>query len=87
MADFLFHKISDKEREEIKKEAKAIMDSFSKKLEKVADKIQKEPLIEREKCEREENSGKICEIDRKIMFENAPNKDDNFIIAERGSWK
>ncbi len=85
--DFLFHKVSEKEREEIKKEAKAIMDSFSKKLEKVADKIKKEPLIERDKGEREENSGDACEIDREIMFENAPNKNDGFIVVEKGGWK
>ena len=86
MNDFLFHKVSEKEREEIKKQAKAIMDSFSKKLEKVSDKIKKEPSIEREKCERKENSGNACEIDRKIMFENAPNSDGDFIIAEKKSW-
>ena len=87
MSDFLFHKVSEKEREEIREEAKNIMNSFSKKLERVADKIKKEPLIEREKCEREENSGDVCEIDRKIMFENAPDKNDDFIIAEKGGWK
>ena len=86
MTDFLWHKVSEKEKEEIKKEAKRIMDSFSKKLEKVSDKIS-EPVIEREECERQEEKGKKVDIDRKIMFENAPNKDDDFIIAEKGGWK
>ena len=43
--DFLFHKVSDKEKQEIKEQAKSIMDDFSKKLSKV-DKEIEEPLIE-----------------------------------------
>jgi len=90
--DFLWHKVSDKEKEDIKKEAKRIMDSFSKKLARVSDKIS-EPVIEREECERQEGKGKKVEIDKKIMFDNAPNKDDtlkgtsDFIVAEKGEWK
>jgi Asp-tRNA(Asn)/Glu-tRNA(Gln) amidotransferase C subunit len=86
MSDFLWHKVSEKEKEEIKKEAKAIMDSFSKKLEKIKEKTS-EPIIEREKCEREEGKTKKTEIDRKIMFDNAPNKSDDFIVAEKGGWR
>ena len=86
-SDFLFHKVSEKEREDIKKQAKAIMDSFSKKLEKVADKIKKEPLIERGECERVEREGRCDDnFSRKIMFENALNKNDDFIIAEKKEW-
>jgi len=85
MTDFLWHAVSEKEKEDIKKQAKAIMDSFSRKLEKVSDKIS-EPIIERKECERSEGSGKKTEIDGKIFFDNAPDKDDNFIIGERGGW-
>jgi len=35
MADFLFHEVSEKEKEDIKKQAKGIMDSFAKKLESI----------------------------------------------------
>ena len=111
MSDLLFHKVSEKEREDIKKEAKRIMDSFSRKLEKVSDKMTplgvypeghkpqntecwgKEPLIEREKCERQEGEGKCCELDtlkgtsREIMFKNAPHSKGDFIVAERGGWR
>jgi|TARA_B100001971_G_C17719605_1_gene300483 Asp-tRNA(Asn)/Glu-tRNA(Gln) amidotransferase C subunit len=83
--DFLWHKVSDKEKEQIKKDAKAIMDSFSKKLARVDKKIS-EPVIERDEFERVENSSKGIDIDRKTMFENAPNKNDDFIIAEKGGW-
>jgi len=83
--DFLWHAVSEKEKEQIKKEAKQIMDSFSKKLAQV-DKKMTEPLIEREKCERDEGSVKGAKIDRDIMFGNASNKDDDFIIGEKRRW-
>lgn len=90
MSDFLFHKVSEKEKEEIKKQAKAILDKFSKKLSRVGKSL-KEPLIEREKGERDEagagKSSGCSDIDRKIMFENAGEKNKDFIIAERGEWK
>jgi Asp-tRNA(Asn)/Glu-tRNA(Gln) amidotransferase C subunit len=98
MSDFLFHEVSEKEKEKIKKEAKAIMDSFSNKLFKIG-KLPEDVGIDtlkgtsREISEREESSGKCPDIDtlkgtsRKIMFENASNKDDDFIIAEKGGWE
>ncbi len=86
MADFLWHKVSEKEKKEIKKQAKAIMDGFSKKLSKI-DKKMPEMLIKRDEGEREESGGKKCDEEfRKIMFENAPNKNKDFIIAEKKSW-
>ena len=103
MADFLFHKVSEKEKQEIKKQAKKIMDGFSKKLSKI-DKKMTEPLIERDDCEREEGApqaypekssqkiftkgkGKKCDEEfRKVMFENAPSKNKDFIIAEKKAW-
>ncbi len=81
--DFLWHKVSEKEKEGIKHQAKKIVDDFSKKLARVA-KIP-EPVIERDEGERAE-SDKDVEIDRKIMFKNAPEKNDDFIIAEKGKW-
>jgi len=82
--DFLFHKVSEKEREEIKKEAKGIMDSFSRKLDKL--KLREDVFIERENCERQEGERKGCSIDREIMFENAPEKNDGFIVGEKKKW-
>jgi len=69
--DFLFHKVSEKERAEIKRQAKGIMDKFSEKISKVKSKIP-EPLIEREEFEREEGEGKESNSEfRQRMFENA----------------
>ena len=85
--DFLWHAVSEKEKEDIKKEAKSIMDNFSKKLEKIKEKTP-EPIIERKECERQETkrTEQTNSEFRKIMFENAPNKDDDFILGEKKAW-
>ena len=84
--DFLWHKVSEKEKEDIKRQAKEIMDKFSKRLEKV--KLSDKPkILERDlEFEREENSKNEREIDRKVMFENAPEKNKDFIISEKKKW-
>ncbi|MFQ5531646.1 MAG: hypothetical protein ACE5ES_03470 [Candidatus Nanoarchaeia archaeon] len=84
--DFLFHKVSDKEKEGIRKEAKQIMDRFSKKLSKIPVSKLKGSLVERDVSERPEGLEKPAEIDRKIMFENAPEKNDDFIFGEKKKW-
>jgi|TARA_Y100000310_G_scaffold255183_1_gene262470 Asp-tRNA(Asn)/Glu-tRNA(Gln) amidotransferase C subunit len=84
--DFLWHEVSEKEKKEIKEEAKSIMDSFSEKLSKIDKKIS-ESLIEREEYEREEGESNERDSEfKKIMFENAPNKNKDFIIAEKKKW-
>jgi len=86
MTDFLFHKVNDKERQEIKEQAKSIIENFSKKLDKANKKIS-ESFIERDQMERSEKNSKECDKEfRKLMFENAPNKNENFIIAEKKTW-
>jgi len=82
---FLWHKVSEKEKQEIKKQAKEIMNSFSKRLSRVKAKTE-EPIIKREVWKRQENENIPLDIDRKIMFENAPNKNKDFIIAEKKKW-
>ena len=69
MGDLLWHKVSEKEKKDIEKQAKRIMERFSKKLEKVRGEV-KESSIEREKFERVEGEGKSLDIDREIMFNN-----------------
>ena len=83
--DFLFHKISEKEKEEIRKQVKTILDSFSAKLSKIDGKAG-ESFIEREKFERREGGEKDESFSREIMFRNAPEKNKDFIIAEKKSW-
>ena len=92
MSDFLFHKVDEKEKEEIRKEASDIIGSFSKKLESIKD-LPKESVVEREECYREEeckekdketeNKGKEF---KKKLLENAPRKNKGFILSEKKKW-
>ncbi len=84
MADFLFHKVSEAEKKQIQKQAKVLMDKFSQRLSKIGKQID-DPLIERGEGERREGGEKI-DFSRKIMFENAPNKNKDFFVVERKSW-
>ena len=83
--DFLWHRVSEKEKEEIKKQAQKIMNDFSKKLDGVKGEV--EDVDDKTfRFGREERDGKSLEIDRDIMFKNALNKNKDFIIAEKGEW-
>ena len=84
--DFLWHLVSEKEKKEIQKQAKSIIDSFSKKLSEL-DKETEEPFVERGSGVREEGEGEECdETFKEMLFKNAPNKNKNFIIAEKKKW-
>lgn len=87
MDDFLFHNISEEEKERIKKEAKKIIDSFSIKISKI--KVsEEESVVKRKDFEREDREGRECDNDfKKIMFKNAPNKSGDFILAEKKKWE
>ncbi len=79
--------VSEKEKEKIKEEAKQILDNFSKVLEKVKIKEIKKSEKKEVGGFREEGPGKLGSGDfRKRMFENAPIKDGDFIIAEKKKW-
>jgi len=73
------------DKEKIRKEAKKIIDNFAAALEKV--KVKKKPLNAELGGFREEGEGKICDAHfRKTMFDNAPEKDGDCIIAEKKKW-
>lgn len=83
--DFLWHKVSEQEKEKIKQEAKNIMDSFAQSLAKAPE--IKEKLVERKESTRQEKEGKEAKPGfRRIMFENAPEKEGDCIKAEKGAW-
>jgi Asp-tRNA(Asn)/Glu-tRNA(Gln) amidotransferase C subunit len=84
--DFLFHNLSEKEREEIRKQVKDILNSFSAKLSEIKENV-KDNSIEMEKFERHEGFQKDESFSREIMFKNAPDKKNDFIIGEKKSWK
>lgn len=84
--DFLWHQVTNEEKRDIQKQAKKIMDSFSKKLEGVDRKI-KEPIIERGEGFRKEGSGSESDSNfKERLFKNAPKKNKDFIIAEKKRW-
>lgn len=87
MTDFLWHKVSGEEQEKIKKEAKQIMDSFSKALARVESELADESAVKRKEQVREETKIECSKEFRKIFFENAPSKSQDWIKAEKGKWK
>ena len=83
--NFLFHEVSEKEKEEIKQNAKKLLDEFSSKLEKI-----KTSDVEHEKKENLREEGKGWETNkefREFMMDNAPLVENGLIIAEKGNWK
>lgn len=87
MENFLWHKISKEEQEKIKEEAKGIMDSFAKALEKVENELSEDFSVKREFQTRKETHASSKKEFQDIFFENAPSKSGNFIKAEKGKWK
>ena len=69
----------------VKEQAKEILDKFAKALEKV--KTEENYYVEREEFEREEGKGDRCEGFKEELLKNAPKRDVDFVIAEKGSWK
>ncbi len=84
--DFLFHNLSEKEKEEIKKQVDSILNSFSAKLSKIDRKTEVDSFVERKEFERKEGGEQDKSFSREIMFKNAPDKNKDFIIAERKKW-
>jgi predicted Asp-tRNA(Asn)/Glu-tRNA(Gln) amidotransferase subunit C len=85
--DFLWRKVSEKEQESIKNEAKSILDKFSKALECVEKEIKSSPGVQRAKSLREETKAENDPEFKKLFLKNAPNKKGDDIIAEKGAWK
>jgi hypothetical protein len=87
MDNFLWHKISEKDQEELKLEAKRVMDSFSKSLEKVEKELTEDFCVKRENQSREETRAHSKKDFRDVFFENAHSKVGDMIKAEKGKWK
>ena len=83
---FFYKHLSEEEKEDIRLEAKKIMDSFGEKLSVLGD-LPEEGGIFREESYREEKKN-FCEGKefRKRIFKNAKNKNEDFIIAEKKKW-
>ncbi|MBS3094245.1 hypothetical protein J4474_01130 [Candidatus Pacearchaeota archaeon] len=87
--NFLWHKVSDEEIGKIRLQAKKIMDNFSEKLNSadLGEDILAEVKPNLFRQEKKSESGKCDAEFRKKIFANAPEKNEDFILAERGNWK
>jgi Asp-tRNA(Asn)/Glu-tRNA(Gln) amidotransferase C subunit len=76
---------TEEQQEKIKREAKELLDKFSKALENVE--LKQKNLKEEVGGFREEGEGKDCEPNfRKKMFDNAPEKKGDFLLSEKRKW-
>ncbi|MEA3329479.1 MAG: hypothetical protein U9Q06_01930 [Nanoarchaeota archaeon] len=83
--NFTWHEVSEKEKEDIKKDAKKLLDEFASKLSKIK---ASEGHLENGNGFREEGRGGDTDSEfRDLMFLNAPFVEDDSIVAERGGWK
>ena len=83
--DFLWHKVSKEEQEKIKKQAKEIIDHFADSL-KGIEKAEFEG-VKRENQARKESKIECDSEFRRLFFENVPNKEGDWLKAEKGKWK
>lgn len=82
---YMWHSVTEQEKEEIKENAKKLLDEFSAKLDKIKS---VEPESDKKENLRTEGMGKLTNDDfREIMLDNAPMIEDGLIIAETGAWK
>ncbi len=85
MSNSLWHEVSEKEKEKIRKESKNLLNEFSSKLSKIKT---TEAHFENGEGVREEGDGWNTDPDfRDLTLLNAPFVEDDFIIAEKGAWK
>jgi hypothetical protein len=76
--------MDEKETEQIKNETKKLLDKFSLALSKIKS---EDSNVERDEDRRKEGEGNLGDEEfRKIMFENAPSKNEEFILAEKKRW-
>jgi hypothetical protein len=80
---------SEQEKEKLREEARVLLESFAKKLEKVDLKKGKSEKVLKESGMREEGKGKETDSDfKKRFFDNVPEGrvKNNKIVAEKKKW-
>lgn len=84
MESFIWHNVNEKEKEQIKQEAKLILYKFAKAMSKV--KEEEYNHFEQDSGFREETKIEEDPEFRELFFKNAPKKNKNFIITEKKKW-
>jgi len=83
--DFTWREVGEKEREQIKKDSKKLLDEFSLRLARIKSKGEH---FSNGEGFREEGDGWSTDPDfRELMFLNAPFVEGESIVAEKGGWK
>ena len=83
--NFTYHKVTEKEKAQIQKDSKKLLNKFASKLSKIKT---PEGHFQNESGTREEGSGWQTDPEFKnTMLANAPFTDKDSIIAEKGTWK
>ena len=81
----LWHKVTEKEKEQIRKDSKKLLNEFASKLSKIKP---TESYFENATGTRDESNGWDTDTEfRSITFANAPFIEGNSIVAEKGAWK
>ncbi len=76
--------VTETQKEAIRKEARKILDGFAKTLENVP---KAKANVKERTLGRKEGQGSECDSDfRTRIFANAPKKNKDFLIAEKGAW-
>lgn len=75
--------MEEKRKEQIRKEARSILDKFGKTLGKVSE----VKIANKGEGDGTRTGGEKCDNDfRERLFANAPNKKGDFVIAEKATW-
>lgn len=83
---FVYRDLNAEEKKKIEEDVQGIVNSFGETLSSLGD-LPEEDSVERDKSFREENGDyTFIEGFREKIFENAPNKNEDFIIAEKKKW-
>lgn len=83
--NFTWHEVTEKEKEQIRKDSKKLLNEFASKLSKIK---ASEGHFENASGTRDEGSGWTTDEEFKsTMLSNAPFVEDEFIVAEKGGWK
>ena len=81
----LWHEVTEKEKGQIKRDSKKLLDEFASKLSKIKT---TESHFKNESGTRNEGDGwETDEEFKNTMFANAPLVEDDAIVAEKGGWK
>jgi len=82
---FVWKKVSENLKKQIDKEAKKILDDFSKSLESIEDKKLLSG-VERDKQVRSESSVSCDKEFKKLFLKNVPKKEGDYVLTEKKKW-